>query len=170
MHSLRVLWAIPNACRDPFALTRCLQRGTVDSARSPLTHHRPLVDLNAPHDECCTGPKWRIHAHTHGNASCAWFDHSHTRPKACRAPFGWGSTRQAKRRASHLGHTRELLAREHAHIGGRRQADILIRQFLNDVHARSRHFYAERLQGFQDEDSPVSRTCYLHSVSRLASQ
>ena len=167
MHSLRVLWAIPNACRDPFALTRCLQRGTVDSARSPLTHHRPLVDLNAHYDECCTGPKWRVHAHTHENASCAWFDHSHTRPKACRAPFGWGSTRQAKRRASHLGHTRELLAREHAHIGGRRQADILIRQFLNDVHARSRHFYAERLQGFQDEDSPVSRTCYLHSVSRL---
>ena len=118
-------------------------------------------------DECCTGQKWRVHAHTHENASCAWFDHSHTRPKACRAPFGWGSTRQAKRRASHLGHTRELLAREHAHIGGRRQADILIRQCLNDVHARSRHFYAERLQGFQDEDSPVSRTCYLHSVSRL---
>jgi len=98
-------------------------------------------------DECCTGPKWRVHAHTHENASCAWFDHSHTRPKACRAPFGWGSTiRQAKRRASHLGHTRELLAREHAHIGGRRQADILIRQFLNYVHARSRHFYAENLQ------------------------
>ena len=40
-------------------------------------------------------------------------------------------------------------------IGGRRQAGILIRQFLNDVHARSRHFYAERLRGFQDEDSPV---------------
>ena len=53
--------------------------------------------------------------------------------------------RQAKRRASHLGHTRELLAREHAHVGGRRQADILIRQCLNDVHARSRHFYAEGL-------------------------
>jgi len=37
-------------------------------------------------------------------------------------------------------------------------ADILIRQFLNDVHARSRHFYAERLQGFQDEDSPDSKS------------
>jgi len=44
---------------------------------------------------------------------------------------------------------------------------MLIRQFLNDVHARSRQFYAERLQGFQDEDSPVRRTSYLHSVSRL---
>ena len=55
------------------------------------------------HDECCTGPKWRVHAHTHENASCAWFDHSHTRPKACRAPFGWGSNRQAKRCANHLG-------------------------------------------------------------------
>ena len=43
-------------------------------------------------DECCTGQKWGVHAHTHANASCAWFDHSHTRPKACRAPFGWGST------------------------------------------------------------------------------
>ena len=75
---------------------------------------------------------------------------THARRRAGpRAPFGWGSTRQAKRRASHLdlGQTRELLAREHAHIGGRRQADILIRPFLNDVHARSRHFYAERLQG-----------------------
>jgi len=99
-------------------------------------------------EECCAGQKWRVHAHTHANASCAWFDHSHTRPKACRAPFGWGLTRQAKRRASHLGHTRELLAREHAHIGGRRQADILIRQFLNDVHARRRHFYAGTTPGF----------------------
>ena len=74
---------------------------------------------------------------------------------------------RAIRAHAKLYNTRELLAREHAHIGGRRQADILIRQFLNDVHARSRHFYAERLQGFQDEDSPVSRTCYLHSVPRL---
>ena len=41
-------------------------------------------------DECCTGQKWRVHAHTHEHASCAWFDHSHTRPKACRAPFGCG--------------------------------------------------------------------------------
>jgi len=47
MNSLRVLWAIPNACRDPFALKRCLQHGTVDSARSSRAHHRPLVDLNA---------------------------------------------------------------------------------------------------------------------------
>ena len=84
MHSLRVLWAIPNACWNPFALTRCLQRGTVDSARSPLTHHRPLIDLN-DHDECCIGPKWRVHAHTHENASCAWFDHTpstHARRRA----------------------------------------------------------------------------------------
>ena len=65
--------------------------GTIDSARSSRAHHRPLIDLN-DHDECCIGPKWRVHAHTHENASCAWFDHSHTRPKACRAPFGWGST------------------------------------------------------------------------------
>ena len=93
---------------------------------------------------------------------------THARRRAGpRAPFGWGSTRQAKRRARHLGQTRELLAREHAHIGGRRQAGILIRQFLNDVHALSRHFYEDRLQGFQDEDSPVRRTCYMHSVSRL---
>ena len=92
-------------------------------------------------DECCTGQKWRVHAHTHEHASCAWFDHSHTRPKACRAPFGWGSTnRQAKRRASHLGQTRELLAQEHEHIGGRRQAGILTRQSLNDVHTHSRIF------------------------------
>ena len=75
--------------------------GTIDSARSSRAHHRPLIDLN-DHDECCIGPKWRVHAHTHENASCAWFDHSHTRPKACRAPFGWGSNRQAKRRANHI--------------------------------------------------------------------
>ena len=37
----------------------------------------------------------------------------------------------------------------------RQTYSLHIRQFLNDVHARSRHFYAERLQGFQDEDSPV---------------
>ena len=102
--------------------------GTIDSARSSRAHHRPLIDLN-DHDECCIGPEWRVHAHTHENASCAWFDHSHTRPKACRAPFGWGSNRQAKRRANHLGQTRELLAQEREHIGGCRQADILIRQF-----------------------------------------
>ena len=35
--------------------------------------------------------------------------------------------RQAKRRANHLGQTRELLAQEHEHIGGRRQAGILTR-------------------------------------------
>ena len=23
------------------------------------------------HDECCTGPKWRVHAHTHGNAEAS---------------------------------------------------------------------------------------------------
>ena len=86
------------------------------------------------HDECCTGPKWCAHAHTHGNASCAWCDHSHTRPKACRAPFGWGSPRQTKRRANHLGQTRELLTQEQEHIGGRRQANILTRWSLNDVH------------------------------------
>ena len=99
-------------------------------------------------DECCTGQKWRFHAHTHANSSCAWFDHSHTRLKAaCRAPFGRGSTiRQAKRRANQLGQTRELLAHAH-HIGRRRQAGILSRQSLNHVqHTHSRHFYAERLQ------------------------
>jgi len=102
--------------------------GTIDSARSSRAHHRPLIDLN-DHDECCIGPKckWRVHAHTHENASCAWFDHSHTRPKACRAPFGWGSNRQAKRCANHLGQTRELLAQETEHIGGRRQTGILTR-------------------------------------------
>jgi len=103
--------------------------GTIDSARSSRAHHRPLIDLN-DHDECCIGPKWRVHAHTHENASCAWFDHSHTRPKACRAPFGWGSNRQAKRRANHLGQTRELLAQETEHIGGRRQTGILTRYSL----------------------------------------
>ena len=35
--------------------------------------------------------------------------------------------RQAKRRANHLGQTRELLAQEQEHIGGRRQAGILTR-------------------------------------------
>ena len=62
---------------------------TIDSARSSRAHHRPLIDLN-DHDECWGGPKWRVHAHTHENASCAWFDHSQTCPKACRAPFGCG--------------------------------------------------------------------------------
>ena len=53
---------------------------------------------------------------------------THARRRAGpRAPFGWGSTRQAKRRASHLGQTRELLAQEQEHIGGRRQAGILTR-------------------------------------------
>ena len=130
IHSLRVLWAFPNARWDPFALERkekmLATHGTIDSARSSRAHHRPLIDLN-DHDECCTGSKWRVHAHTHENASCAWFDHSHTRPKACRAPFGWGSNRQAKRRANHLGQTRELLAQETEHIGGRRQTGILTR-------------------------------------------
>ena len=37
--------------------------GTIDSARSSRAHHRPLIDLN-DHDECCIGPKWRVHAHT----------------------------------------------------------------------------------------------------------
>ena len=54
---------------------------------------------------------------------------------------------QAKRRANHLGLTHELLAQEHEHIGGRRQAGILTRQSLNAVHTHSRIFYAERLQG-----------------------
>ena len=51
--------------------------GTIDSARSSRAHHRPLIDLN-DHDECCIGPKWRVHAHTHENASCAWFDRTPT--------------------------------------------------------------------------------------------
>ena len=58
--------------------------GTIDSARSSRAHHRPLIDLN-DHDECCIGPKWRVHAHTHENASCAWFDHTpstHARRRA----------------------------------------------------------------------------------------
>jgi len=38
---------IANVCQDIFALKRCLQHGTVDSARSSLAHHRPLVGLNA---------------------------------------------------------------------------------------------------------------------------
>ena len=122
------------------------------------------------HDECCTGPKWRVHAHTHGNASCACCDHSHhAGPKACRAPFGWGSPRQAKRRANHLGQTRELLAQKHEHIGGRRQANILTRWSLNDVHTHNRIFtrndsrvsksrtrkYAERAICTASPDGPV---------------
>ena len=67
IHSLRVLWAFPNACWDPFALERkekmLATHGTIDSARSSRAHHRPLIDLN-DHDECCIGPKWRVHAHT----------------------------------------------------------------------------------------------------------
>ena len=35
--------------------------------------------------------------------------------------------------------------------------------FKRCAHSQA-HFYPERLQGFQDEDSPVRRTCYLHSV------
>jgi len=40
--------ALGNPKRMPGSLCTqksSLQRGTVDSARSPLTHHRPLVDL-----------------------------------------------------------------------------------------------------------------------------
>ena len=62
-----VLWAFPNARWDPFALERkekmLATHGTIDSARSSRAHHRPLIDLN-DHDECCIGPKWRVHAHT----------------------------------------------------------------------------------------------------------
>jgi hypothetical protein len=42
--------ALGNPKRMPGSLCTqksSLQRGTVDSARSPLTHHRPLIDLNA---------------------------------------------------------------------------------------------------------------------------
>ena len=49
-------------------------------------------------------------------------------------PLAGGRLGKQKRRASHLGHTRELLAQEHEHIGGRRQANILTRWSLNDVH------------------------------------
>ena len=123
-------------------------------------------------DEYCSGPKWRVHAHSHGNASCALFDHSHSRPKACMAPFGWGSTRQANTPCAPLGQTRELLAQAHAHIRGSRTPSgrhtHYRHQSLNaDVHTHSHIFYAERIQGLQDEDSPVRQTCYSHSVSRL---
>ena len=52
---------------------------------------------------------------------------------------------------------------------GRRLAGILTRhQSLNaDVHTHSHIFYAERIQGLQDEDSPLRRTCYFLFAQRL---
>ena len=128
IHSLRVLWAFPNARWDPFALERkekmLATHGTIDSARSSRAHHRPLIDLN-DHDECCIGPKWRVHAHTprvHGLTTP-----THARRRAGHPLAGGRLYRQAKRRANHFGQTRELLAQETEHIGGRRQTGILAR-------------------------------------------
>ena len=97
------------------------------------------------HVERCTGPEWRAHAaHARKNAPHACFGHAKSVPQALCTPRVHGLTiptharrraghplaggrlyRQAQRRASHLGQTRELLAQEHEHIGGRRQAGIL---------------------------------------------
>ena len=80
-------------------------------------------------------------------------------------PLAGGRLGQQNAARASLGQTRELLAQEHEHIGGgRRQAGILTRWSLNDVHTHSpsRIFYAERLQGLSVEDWPVRPTPNAH--------
>ena len=107
--------------------------GTIDSARSSRAHHRPLIDLNGKctihnvNDECCTGPKWRVHAHTHETPRV----HGLTTPTHARKraghPLAGGRLGKQNAVRTILGSlvSRELLAQEHEHIGGRRQAGIL---------------------------------------------
>ena len=52
---------------------------------------------------------------------------THARRRAGHPLAGGRLYRQAKRRANHLGQTRELLAQETEHIGGRRQTGMLAR-------------------------------------------
>ena len=109
------------------------------------------IATETPHVHCLTTP-------------------THARRRAWH-PLAGGRLGKQTRRAHHLG---KLVSSSRKHMRifedrGRRLAGILTRhQSLNaDVHTHSRIFYAERIQGLQDEDSPVRQTCYSHSVSRL---
>ena len=120
----------------PLALhsKRCLQHGTVDSARSSRAHQSPPTSRRSKCTMTSVAPALNgvyMHMPTETpRVHDLTFDHSHTRPKACRAPFGCGGRlgkQNAVPRANHLGQTHELLAQEREHIGGCRQADILTR-------------------------------------------